>query len=229
MKRLASLLLLLSGCDSGSQTDEASSATPTPAAAAGISAPAGAEETARFQQRIQQSLAPILIDAESARYANLRAGAAGSVCGNVDSKQGDGNYSGPRPFVITPEGVAVISTASRVVFDDPLDPFSDFYIRWCASPDELRRLGPEIAGSLNTPVEAGSQPPDFAEALPAEAIDIAPPEPPPAEQRPAPGATSDGRWGQTARPGASAPAAPSANEDSFADAVLRKSEDSKAK
>ena len=213
MKKLLALLLLLSSCDSAKEEGEAPAGAPSQSAAAG--AAPGAEDAARMQQRIQQSLAPILMDPASARYANVRSGAAGAVCGNVDAKQA-GTFTGFRPFVITPDGVAVVSTASRVLFNDALDPFSDFYIRWCASPEELQRIGPEIAAAPDPLTDPGAAPPpDLVDLVPPQAP--ATPEAPAPEPRPAP----DQRWGQAPK---TATPAPKPGDDSFGSAVIRKRE-----
>ena len=194
MRRLLILFLFLAGCES----EPASDAEPVPdgilpTAQAPVTV-SPAQQPAENQQRASQALAAILADPESARYSGLRAGAAGSVCGLVDAKQAGGKYAGPRPFVVTPEGVAVISTTPQVMFQDPEDLFPDFYIRWCASPDELKGLGPRIASGpmpdlnltddLTSMVEAAVAPPLPAEAQPVEAAKAPPPPPvqPPGEE-----------------------------------------------
>lgn len=186
MRRML-LLLLLAGCDARPDADgEGNEVLAAPQAATG-QATAG-EQGAANMALAKQALGAILEDPASARYSEVRSGAAGSVCGRVDS----------RPFVVTPEGVAVVSPAPKVMFDDPDDVFPDFYIRWCASSEELRRIGPRVVtGPLpdlppieEYPLIPGDEPP----APPVEAL------PPPA-------------------PGKAKP--PSAEEDSFSRAVLR--------
>ena len=220
MKRVFVILLLLAGCDS--EPEAAAPNNPAPAAASETeeAMPAGAE-VAAIQQRIQQALVPMLQDSATARYSNLRNGSAGAACGNVDDKLPDGSRSGFRPFVITPEGVAVVSPAARVAFDDAGDIVSDFYIRWCASPEELARLGPELAARAASPVEVPPLPPEIAALPPPEPTAEIPPAP-----AAAPAAGSDSRWGQRPKSGNS-PVAKPTGEDSFADAVLRKREDTK--
>jgi hypothetical protein len=206
MRRLL-ILLLLAGCDS----EPAPEAGPAPdgslpAAADASGAASPAQQAAQNQQRASQALAAILVDPESARYSEVRAGAAGSVCGLVDAKQADGKHGGPRPFVVTPEGVAVISTTPQVMFADPEDIFPDFYIRWCASPEELQGIGPRIASGPAPDV-------NLAEDL-TSIIDAA--VPPPAAEPPVT---------ETAKAPPPPPAQAPGEEDSFSRAVLRNRSD----
>ena len=202
--------LLVAGCDS--QSDEAapgSEGAVPPAAEGALPAAAGGDTAAQAQQKAVNALSGILPDAKSARYAEVRAGTAGAVCGMVDAKQPDGKYSGPRPFVVSPEGVAVVSTSPQVMFDDPEDVFPDFYIRWCATPAELRLIGPRVA-------LPGAPAPTNVEDIPdllEQEIAAAPP-PPPAEPPPPP----------TAQAKATTPAAPP-GDDSFSSAVVRERKD----
>jgi hypothetical protein len=206
MKRLAAILLL-SACHSEAPTEgnEQVEQSVVPAAAP------GAQDPAQLRQRVIQAMTAILPDAASARYGDVRSGTGGAICGTVEAKQG--KAAGFRPFVVTPQGVAVISTAPRILYDDPSDIFADYYIRWCASPEELRRLGPELqsaAGSL-PPVP----PPDLSDPGPAMAPADTPAPPPPGVRR----QEAD----KSAPPAPTQPAA-SADEDSFSKAVLRKHE-----
>ena len=202
MPWLLILLLFLAACDAEpAQGDEAAADGALPAAAppGGIASPA--QQAAQNQQRASQALAVILVDPESARYSEVRAGTGGSVCGRVDAKQADGKYSGPRPFVVTPEGVAVISATGRVMFEDPEDLFPDFYIRWCASPEELRGLGPRIASNPMPDLNLAE---DLTAIVEAE-VPLPVTEPQPAETAKAP----------------SSPSQTPPEDDSFSRAVLR--------
>jgi hypothetical protein len=177
MRRLAALLLL-AGCsqDPPGDADDGDAATPPAAAAAGNLA----GDSAGLQARVDGAMAAALQDPAGARYRNVRAGLAGTVCGEVDPKRTRGGHAGFRPFLVTPQGVALVAGSARLKFDDPADPFPDFYIRWCASPEELKRLEPElqraIAGS------GGAAPPP--DPLPGEGGIHDPLPPDPGEQPP---------------------------------------------
>jgi hypothetical protein len=163
VKRLALLLLMpLSACGWASPEDvnaqeEGADIAAEALAAANLAAGEEAEDPAALQARVERAMGVILRDPKSARYANVRSGVARSVCGEVDSKQENGRYGGMRPFVVTPEGVAVVSATAAIGFGDPADIFPDYYIRWCASPEELTRLGPAVRTPLPAPADPGVQ------------------------------------------------------------------------
>jgi hypothetical protein len=155
LRRLA-FLLFLSACGSQSPADtSADENIPDPAAealaAANLAAGVAAEDPAHLQARVERAMAIILRDAPGARYANVRPGIAGSACGEVDSKQDNGKYGGLRPFVVTPEGIAIVSPTASIGFGDSADIFPDYYMRWCASTEELTRLGPGGGRPLPAP------------------------------------------------------------------------------
>ena len=205
MERLL-ILLLLAGCDAGAEREAA--APPSGASPAGresSSKASPAEQAAQIQQRAERALAAILADPAGARYSDLRAGAAGALCGRVEDRQAGGRSDGSRPFVVTPEGVAVLSATAEVMFTDPEDLFPDFYIRWCASPDELRRIGPRIAAA------------PLPETVPAEVLTG------PTEGAPLPPAAAE--VAKAAPPAAPPPV----EEDSFSRAVLRNGSDGTAR
>lgn len=208
--QLSIALALVAGCDSrGGESMDAAPEGQAPAAAGALPAQGG-DPVAQAQQRAVAALSILLPDARSARYAEVRAGTAGAVCGTVDAKQADGKYSGPRPFVVSPEGVAVVSTTPLVNFDDPEDVFPDYYIRWCATPAELRTIGPRIALPEAPPPTVD----DIPELLESDIADAAAPAEPP-QPLPEP---------PKAKAKASAPpAAP--GDDSFSSAVLRERKD----
>ena len=145
-KRLLAILLL-SACDS--QTSPPSTAKEEAArqvAALEASIAAGtAQDPSGLAGRANAALAGFLTDPGSARYFDVRSGSGNSICGQVESKQPDSASTGFRPFVVTPEGVGIISDTTQIGFGSPGDLFPDFYIRYCATPEELARLGPEIA------------------------------------------------------------------------------------
>lgn len=200
-------LMLLAGCgwaspDDSNVQEQGADLAAEALAAANQAAGEQGEDPAALQARVERAMGVILRDSESARYANIRSGVARSVCGEVDSKQENGRYGGMRPFVVTPEGVAVISTTAAIGFGDPADIFPDYYIRWCASPDELTRLGPAVRTPLPAPADPGVQ---------ADIPDIPMLDPPPPAGAP-------GGPAPKARP----PAAPGADkDDSFLNSVVR--------
>jgi hypothetical protein len=207
MRKFLALLLLV-GCDSQPRHNGGGSGTPPQDAALmeRLSADPAPQDAAQLEARVASAMSGILIDAGSARYANIRNGAVGAICGEVDSKQSDGKHGGMRPFLITPQGMAVISSMPQVVFVDPSDIFPDLYIEYCASPEELSQLGPRLdsaarnPAAIPMPVEAPplASPPEIAPAA----------EPAPVPERPAPAPAAPAR---TPPPG----------DDSFSGAVLR--------
>ncbi|HEY0414103.1 MAG TPA: hypothetical protein VGD66_13280 [Allosphingosinicella sp.] len=185
------ILLLLSAC--GAQPEAGNDAAAAPAGAqdplANLQLADPAAEAARLQALVAQAMPAALRDAKDARYRNVRAGAGGSACGEVAAK-GSGVF---RPFVVTPEGVAVVGETPHIAFEDPTDFLADAYIRWCASPEELERVAPEIrragagAAALNQ-VDAAAPPPLMPpetatpEAPPPKAAPARPAAPPPPPQ-----------------------------------------------
>jgi hypothetical protein len=200
MKWILPPLLLLAACNSeqGADAAEEGAQDADPVLeAANMVAGTAAAETAKLEAKLQSAMAVILRDPGSARYSNVRSGAGGSVCGEVDSKQESGRHGGPRPFVVTPEGVAVVSSAPAVSYDDPEDVFPDFYLRWCATPEELQRVGPRL--------QTASPPPDLNDIPDIDESLFAEGEVPAAQ--PPPLATTD---------------EPAAGLDDFSNAVIRK-------
>lgn len=217
MKRLL-LLLLLSGCGSKDAEEDPGAAGDEPLAANLAAAPA-AEDPAVLQARAAAALRPVIGDPDQAAFADVRAATAGAICGRVDAKGPDGKRTGPRPFVVTPEGVAVVSTTPDVSFNEPSDPFPDYYIRWCATTEALARLGTDAAIAGETgPGGAPGDIPDLAQAgIPTDdplppAAPVPAPSPPPTESA-----------------AKAAPPPPSAEGDSFFNAVIRNRQAAKAK
>lgn len=209
MKRLAAILLLSACSQEPADTgDEADAAAPPAEAQANV-----AGNPAALQERVDQAMAAVLQDPDGARYRNVRAGLAGTVCGEVNPRRTRGGHAGFRPFLLTPEGVARVAAAPRLTFDDATDTFPDFYIRWCATAEELKRLEPELrraiarSGASGPPGEPPSEP--ALDALPAD-----PGGRPPAPPAPAPGGE-----------GESSPA----DVDSFINSVKRKRDEPSAK
>jgi hypothetical protein len=218
MKRLL-ILLLLAGCDS--KRDESGGAVPA-AVPAGMEDPlVKAADPAALQARAETAVSAVILDPRSARYANLREGSGGSICGDVDAKGENGRLQGFRPFVVAPEGVAVVSSAATIMFDDPADLFPDFYLRYCAPLEELPMLHQKMAariGDLPPPPDAGFAPAPPSDLPPLSPPLAAPPPPPAPAPTPSPG--------PPAMPKAQ-PKAQSGDEDSFFNAVIRPQEERK--
>lgn len=149
MRKLAALLLL-SACsqEPAGTGDEAETGGEPPASASAAASANLAGDAAGLEARVDRAMAAVLQDPGGARYRNVRAGLAGTVCGEVDPARKGGGHAGFRPFLVTPEGVARVAAGPRLTFDDATDPFPDFYIRWCATPEELRRLEPELRAAI---------------------------------------------------------------------------------
>jgi hypothetical protein len=181
-----------------------------------------AADPAALQARAETAVGAAILDPRSARYANVREGSGGSICGDVNAKGEDGRPQGFRPFVVSPEGVAVVSSAATIMFDNPADLFPDFYLRYCAPLEELPVLHQKMAGrtpDLPAPPDASLGPAPASELSPLDyPIGVPPPPPttstpPPSPRRPA--ATKDQSK------------APSGDEDSFFNAVIRPEEERK--
>ena len=124
MKRFF-LIMLLAGC--GSQDAATGDEPAAPAAATGNSgADAGVIEA-----RVDAAMRAVLQDVEGARYRNVRAGLAGSICGEISPRRTSGGQAGFRPFLVCPT-VRVVA-AVRASPSTPSDHFPDLYRRLCAS------------------------------------------------------------------------------------------------
>jgi hypothetical protein len=148
-------LLLLSGCGSGGGGEvrdrEADSAgAEANAMLANLAAPAPADDPARLREIVARAMPAALPDAKDDRYRNLRGGAGGSVCGEVAPRPATG-VPVFRPFLINPDGIALVATAPQLKLDDPSDFFADGWIRWCATPEELRSLAPKLQQAAGAP------------------------------------------------------------------------------
>lgn len=202
VKRLGvlTLALLAAACDRNEEQPVDAGISPARPASAPQLTAADAERMLR--DKAAAGLRAILPDPDDARYTDLRAGTAGAVCGRIDTEQPDGKRSGPRPFVVTPDGVAVISLTPTLMLNDPEDLFPDYYIRWCATPAELATL--EVTSELNMAAPDIEMPPELAELA----------DPPGPSEPLAPRETT------AAAPESPAPA-PSSNLESFSKAVIR--------
>lgn len=211
------ILLLLAGCNS--EENSRSGGGGAVPAAGDLDVQPAVPSPAALQARAQAAVSATILDPRSARYANIRAGSGGSICGDVDAKGENGQMQGFRPFVVSPEGVAVVSSASTIMFDNPADMFPDFYIRYCAPPEELpmlqRKMAEQVGANLPPPPaepEPAPLPPGDL-PLPDSPIMATPPAPPPGARKPA-------------APKAQPKAQPG-DEDSFFNAVIREREEGK--
>jgi hypothetical protein len=210
-------LLALAACEGKEEQPASSARQPVPA---DLDVAPTVASAAELETKARTAVSAAVLDPGSAVYQNLRPGSAGSVCGEVNSKSENGKPQGFRPFVVSPEGVAVVSSAAGIMWDEPADLYPDFYIRYCAPPQELPALARKMAERT-----AAAQPPEEPEVMPKLPDDIPlppvpAPEPPPAVEAAPPAPRLKAR-----------PSAPtSGNEDSFFNAVMRPAEsDGKAK
>jgi hypothetical protein len=178
MRKAALILLVLSGC--GQKAPQAAEPA-EPAAAAGLNLDVTAAPTdpAQLQALVDRGMASSLRDPKAAQYRNVRAGAGGAACGEVAVKAGAPFL----PFVVTPDALAVLGTKPDIAWEDPDDFLADAWIRWCASPEELAKLGPRLQSAARTPPPPGSE---VGAALPSpiapSIMAVDPPPPPPSDR-----------------------------------------------
>lgn len=189
---VAAVALLLTGCQSKPDGATGASITDNEAAAAGAAAnaiaanalaPADPNDPARLQALIAQAIPAAIPDAKDAQYRNVRGGAGGAVCGEVASKPVGRAAPVFRPFVINPDGLAVVAATPKLAFDDPTDFTADAWIRWCASPEELKKLAPQLRHAQASPVSIDGNVQAGTEPIPPATI---PPPPPPPVAKPTP-------------------------------------------
>ena len=215
MKQLFPILLLLASC-SGQNDDDAASETSARNDAALASEPVlpTGEDAAAIQAKVSRAMALALPDAGSAQYRGVRAGAGGAACGEVAA--GKGAAAGAfRPFVVTPDGIAVIAPGAAIDWQDPDDFVADAWIRWCATPEELQRLGPQLqSAAINSAAAAAA-----AAAPAADEPDL--PLPPVLEQGPGAAEPAPAPAEKAAPPPARKSEAPPPRIDSFFNSVDR--------
>ncbi|TFI57997.1 hypothetical protein E2493_12435 [Sphingomonas parva] len=176
---IATLLLLLAAC--GDRTPDSAGEGAAAAQPPGADLPGAAgDDAARIQALVDRGMAKEP-GARAARYRNLRAGVGGAACGEV--ALGGAPF---RPFVVTPEAIAVIAAEPAIAFEDPSDFAADAWIRWCATPEELAALGPQLkrraaaqvgAETNLTATAADELPPLVPEGPPAPPAEEAAPKP----------------------------------------------------
>ena len=188
MKRLLPCLLLAAcGSQTPDQAAEDAPVAPPSALAAGNEA---AADPAMLQARVAAAMKAVLQDSEGAAYRNIRLGLADTICGEVDPARKGGGRLGFRPFIVTPQGAALLAKGPVLTFDDPTDSFPDLYIRWCASEEELKRLGPQLDRAIAS--QAGPDgvignleeipPPPLPDNAAAPIAEPPPPKPVPSEK-----------------------------------------------
>ena len=158
-------------------------------------------ETARLEARADAALRRALAVAPT-RLENVRSGFNGAICGQVDTLPGAGGPGGLRPFVVTGDGEAFVSSGPGLQLEDPTDPFPDLYMQWCATPAELQAIRQRLQEMHPSEVQVAT-PPGAPSMAPPAPLEETPGEPPPA----APAAPP-----RAARP---------SGDDSFYNAVVR--------
>ena len=160
---------------------------------------------------VERAMAVAIPDAAKAQYRALRAGAGGTVCGEVSTpaKGAPGPF---RPFLVTQSGVAFVSDRPTIDFADPDDALADGWIRWCATAEELQALGPTLQAAAAGAAEANPSEVSALEIPTIDAIPILPPSPQPAN------ATQPAEPAPKAK---NAPPPPPPKIDSFFNSVAR--------
>jgi hypothetical protein len=184
MSRMIPVLtaLILAGCDSRGGSGGGSGVSADHGALVGnLAAGVTPEDAALLRSRAAATLAQVLREPASAVYSNLRSGSAGTVCGEV----ADGGESELHPFVVTPEGVAIVSASPTLRLENAIDPFPDYYLQYCATPEELAQLAARMNGLEQ------ALPPPLPE-LPPPPVDIADD---PVDEAPAPAQPRQPRGG----------------------------------
>jgi hypothetical protein len=212
--RLAPLILplLLCGCGSrgGDSAEGEGGGGPAGDPLANLAAPLPDDQAARIEALISQAIPGVLQNAKDAQYRNVRAGVGGAACGEVAPKPAKGKPLVFLPFVVTADSVALVAASPRIAFEDPADMMADAWVRWCATPEELERIRPQLqqaARSSANEVSAVEAPP-FDPSIPD--VPVLPP--PTIDKSPAPAAKAP----------PPAPPAPPPQIDSFFNSVQRR-------
>jgi hypothetical protein len=160
--------LMLCGCDSsgrGSSSGGGAGGDPSGAPLPdNLTEPLNPEEVARLRSRAETALAVLVPNAASARYAHLRNGAGGAICGEVEAAGGGVLF----PFLVTPDGAAIVSRSPAIRLDDADDPFPDLYMQYCATVEELGRLGAQMNALVPSPAQA----PEFDPLPPSDTGEV---------------------------------------------------------
>jgi len=205
MRKWLLILFILSSCGKKAPVDEPATPDGGSLLPANMAESAAPDDSAQVQALIDRAMPAALKDPKAAQYRNLRAGAGGSACGEVAVKAGAAFV----PFVVNPDGIAVVGTRPQIAWEDPDDFLADAWIRWCATPEELAKLRPRFEKAANVPIPdpgnaAAAILPPLDSPIPAAA-----PPPPPAPEKPA-------------SPPKPAPPPPTPRIDSFFNSVQHK-------
>ena len=184
------LFLLLAACGSHKSEEDNQTIPLQENLLADLQTSNSAQDAVRLQSLIDRAMASALPDPAKAQYRNIHEGVGGSACGEVASAGPKGKLGPYRRFVVTPDAAAVIGTSPEVKFNDPSDFLADAWIRWCASPDELKlvqgQLGQGPALSAEPPLPTAIPtlpdeplPPVPKQATPSRTASATPSTPPP--------------------------------------------------
>jgi hypothetical protein len=176
-------LLLVAGCGakSGGDVNAGGGDAPPQELTPNLEA-VEANSAAHVQALIDRALPAELGDAKGAQYRNVRAGAGGAACGEVSGKTTHGFV----PFVVTPSAIAVVAKSPVIAYADPSDFFADAWIRWCATPEELKSVAAAVQKAKPDAVPANlALPlpvPEASPGAPPQTPRAAPAKPPPPPQ-----------------------------------------------
>lgn len=128
---------------------------------------------AALESRVSKAMEKFLIDPFSAKYASLRKGRNGAICGEVNAKNRMGAYVGSRPFVLSGDGSSIhVSAYSDGVVSEWYSLFSEAYIAACATADEKTQfeVDTNVEPYTNTysPTDNSSSASDFEDDLQAD-------------------------------------------------------------
>ena len=186
MKKLLPILALLASCNKEAAEDDVAGEAPPGNTAVAMAGAPVAPDMAALQAKVSRAMAIGLPGAGTAQYRAIRPGTGGAACGEV-ATEAKGLAGIFRPFVVTPDGLAVVAAGPAIDWEDPDDFVADAYIRWCATPEELQRLAPQLqsaaakSAAAMTPTEDEADLPlppvreDPAAAAPAPPAEAAPP------------------------------------------------------
>jgi hypothetical protein len=166
--------LALAAC--GTRGGGAGGGSETGADLGNLSGSIDSAETARLEARAEAALRRALPEAPT-RLENVRSGFNGAICGLVDTLPGAAGLGGLRPFVVTGGGEAFVSSGPGLRLENPIDPFPDLYMQWCATPEELQAIRQRLQEMRPADIQVAPLP-GAAPNIPPVANDETPGEPP---------------------------------------------------